>query len=82
MEARPSLLGAGFAGGQWTVLLDLPSARQASSGRSHVSVTTVIPEGLSESEVLARRSAGQGNIVPSGTGRSYGRIVQIGRAHV
>ena len=36
----------------------------------------VVPEGLSESEVLARRAAGQGNVVPSGTGRSYGRIVR------
>ena len=35
-----------------------------------------VPEGLSESEVLARRAAGQGNIVPSGTGRTYGRIVR------
>ena len=37
---------------------------------------TADPEGLSESEVLARRAAGQGNTVPSGTGRSYGRIVR------
>ena len=49
----------------------------AEAGPAPRDVTTeAVPEGLSESEVLARRAAGQGNTVPSGTGRSYGRIVR------